>query len=268
MSNRLKLINVTPEIARGWLTFNTNNARKLSKSVVDVYASDMAEGRWNECSDIICFSGGNLINGQHRLSAVVQSGVTVPFYVHMDWHGEVFDAHRRRSISALLSIKGIPRAQYVASMLTLWDISKECTVATSTAHVGQSQARLDYLYSQMQEQASFAASLTFPVQPSAFHCAYLKLLMSGCDQESVKAFSHDITIGNGLRGNPARELHRRVTARLSKTETRSRISAIVIQAWNNCAKGVEVTKIFIPESGTLIQKPIVAVYNGIERCEL
>lgn len=264
MNSGIQLISVTPEIAKGWLVFNTNNARKISKGVVDLYASDMANGRWNVCNDIICFKQGVLVNGQHRLQAVVQSGVTVPFFVHMDWDGQVFDAHRRRSISTLLGIKGIPRANFVTSMLTLWNDSKECTIAVATSRVGQSQALIEELFLQLEDNAVFASSLSAPVQPSAFHCAYLKLLQCGVDRDSVKRFAHDITLGNGLRGNPVRELHRKVTGRLDKTEARGRISAIVIQAWNNAARGASVQKIYIPDHGSKIQQPVVAEYLGAE----
>ena len=264
LNQTIQLINVTPQVAAGWLEYNTANARQVSKATVEVYAKDMANGNWSPCNDVICFKDGVLINGQHRLHAVILSGVACQFFVSFDWQGEVFDAHRRRSLSALLSMKGLSNAQRIASLLTLWDISEGCTVAVQSACVGLSQARVEALYNQYEEAATFAASLTTPVQPSAFHCAYMRMCLAGIDKESIEQFSHDVTLGNGLRGHPARELHRKVTTGLTIRDTRSRISAIVIQAWNNCAKGVTVRQIFIPENGKPIPAPIVATYRGVE----
>lgn len=73
---------VTPAVAQEWLdTYNVLN-RKLKPRVVAMYARDMANGDWVFNGDTIRFdTDGNLLDGQHRLHAVVQSGVTVPMLV-------------------------------------------------------------------------------------------------------------------------------------------------------------------------------------------
>jgi hypothetical protein len=77
-------ITVTPAIAEEWLTRNTTN-RKLREGVVEKYARDMLEGRWSRNPQpIIWYDDTKLADGQHRLWAVVISGVTVEFFVHWD----------------------------------------------------------------------------------------------------------------------------------------------------------------------------------------
>lgn len=72
---------VTPEIATRWLASNTFN-RKLRPAKVARYASDMAAGRWTVDASMICFdTQGRLMNGQHRLHAIVASGASIPFVV-------------------------------------------------------------------------------------------------------------------------------------------------------------------------------------------
>ena len=72
---------ITPEIAERWLKKNGVN-RKLRDRIVAKYAEDMKAGRWLPSNDAICFGvDGKLYNGQHRLSAIILSGVTVTLLV-------------------------------------------------------------------------------------------------------------------------------------------------------------------------------------------
>jgi hypothetical protein len=77
----MKLVNVTPEMAREWLENNLKN-RPLRGDKVKAHARDMRNEQWRMVGDPIRIdTKGNLADGQHRLSAVVESGVTVPFWV-------------------------------------------------------------------------------------------------------------------------------------------------------------------------------------------
>lgn len=75
-------VKVTPELAQDWINRNTGN-RKLREGVVEKYARDMLDGRWTKNPQPIMFyEDGELADGQHRLWAVVISGVTIEFFVH------------------------------------------------------------------------------------------------------------------------------------------------------------------------------------------
>jgi len=72
---------VTPELARAWLSSNTDN-RPIKATQVNRLAEDMRLGRWTLTPDAISFDiNGTITNGQHRLAAIVQSGVTVTVMV-------------------------------------------------------------------------------------------------------------------------------------------------------------------------------------------
>ena len=69
---------ISPKLAQQMLAANTQN-RPLRDAATDLMAKDMAEGRWHLNGESIIFSSdGVLTDGQHRLTAVVRSGVTVP----------------------------------------------------------------------------------------------------------------------------------------------------------------------------------------------
>ncbi len=84
-------VDVTPDLAEHWLTYNRRN-RSLRANQVLSFASDMSEGRWRfEGSPIKFDLSGQLIDGQHRLHAVTLSGVTIRMLVVVDVDGEVMD---------------------------------------------------------------------------------------------------------------------------------------------------------------------------------
>jgi len=73
---------ITPDMAQEYLKFNTENYRSLSKDRVISYASDMKNGRWQFNGESIKFSeNGQLIDGQHRLQAIIRAGVPVDMLV-------------------------------------------------------------------------------------------------------------------------------------------------------------------------------------------
>jgi len=74
--------NIQPEKAKEYLEKNICN-RPLQTLTVNRYAFDMQNNNWNaDAIDPINFScDGNLLNGQHRLNAVVKSGKTIKFLV-------------------------------------------------------------------------------------------------------------------------------------------------------------------------------------------
>lgn len=84
------LVQVTPHIAKKWLHNNTMN-RAPSNGVIKKYARAMEKGEWKITPDFISFAkDGTLLNGQHRLMAVVESGVTVDMCIATDVEKDSF----------------------------------------------------------------------------------------------------------------------------------------------------------------------------------
>lgn len=97
---------ITPEIAAKIMENNTGN-RSLSRGTVRAYAQDMIHGNWssNVGSAISIDRDGILRDGQHRLAAVIESGVSVWMWVcrNVDHYG-VYDNNRKRSNSDQIAI--------------------------------------------------------------------------------------------------------------------------------------------------------------------
>jgi hypothetical protein len=78
-------------MARAWFERNVINHRGIRPSVVDAYARDMKAGRWVLNGDPIRFDqDGNLIDGQHRLLAIIQAEVPITSFVGRDLGDEAF----------------------------------------------------------------------------------------------------------------------------------------------------------------------------------
>lgn len=82
----IETVLVTPELAEEWLSRNYQLNRTINWVKVREYAGDMESGRWNEtiANPIRFTKDGTLIDGQQRLSAVVESGCSILMYVQKD----------------------------------------------------------------------------------------------------------------------------------------------------------------------------------------
>lgn len=91
--NLLKqLIKVTPTLAEHLLAYHNADNKHPRKSIVERYANDMAAGRWQHSMQGFLFANDGmecrqcrkriiLIDGQHRLCAIVKSQVTIEMFV-------------------------------------------------------------------------------------------------------------------------------------------------------------------------------------------
>lgn len=81
---------VSPAIAKLYLQFNTAN-RPVKKSHVKFLSGAMSRGEWTLNGESIKFDAdGNLIDGQHRLLALVAAGCSVPMLVVRNLPSESF----------------------------------------------------------------------------------------------------------------------------------------------------------------------------------
>src|SRR5439155_25117462 len=103
------VVDVDPATASAWLQRNLHN-RHLREEAVSSMARDMAAGRWQYTGEAVKFSkAGNLLDGQHRLAAVVKSETTIPILVVPglpDSAQEVIDTGAKRTASDVLYLSG------------------------------------------------------------------------------------------------------------------------------------------------------------------
>lgn len=129
---------ITPEIAKAFLLKNTAN-RSLRPIAVSEYAAEMKTGGWVLGCDAIGFDrNGTLINGQHRLNALIKSGLSAEFIVARNLPDKSIDAldiGKRRMLHERLTIAGNKlnaRQTNICSLLiTPWSSNYFVRVKTS-----------------------------------------------------------------------------------------------------------------------------------------
>lgn len=110
---------VGPAEAKALLEKNDVN-RRLRPRQVAAYAEDMREGLWGETGEPIQVSRtGRLLNGQHRLNAVIDADVTLEllFVTGLpDQSQKLMDSGAGRTASDALNMDGVHNASYTASI--------------------------------------------------------------------------------------------------------------------------------------------------------
>jgi hypothetical protein len=113
---------ITPAKAEEMLEANTTN-RPLSRSVVKSFAEAMARGDWMVTHQGIAFDvNGQLVDGQHRLAAVIESDLAVEMTVFTEVEEgtfDVLDTGRRRNAADVLAIEGEKSSSTLAAMVRI-----------------------------------------------------------------------------------------------------------------------------------------------------
>lgn len=117
-------IKFSPELAKKALDFHTDEKnRRHYERLSDRYAGAMERGEWQYNGESIKFTKeGKLIDGQHRLRAILKSNATIPLMVVLDLQPEAFhtiDTGRARSASDILAIRGERNCVLLAASLRL-----------------------------------------------------------------------------------------------------------------------------------------------------
>jgi len=106
----VRMVLVTPDMAREWLLFNTGN-RKIQKNHIDIIKRDILNGNWMMNAQPICFTDDpenpqsneppRLLNGQHRLHAIIAADVPIEIPIATgipDAAFATFDTHAKRTV--------------------------------------------------------------------------------------------------------------------------------------------------------------------------
>jgi hypothetical protein len=106
----VKIEVITPEIAKEYLQKNTENYRYLNRNRVISYARDIELGKWEFNGESIKFNkSGILVDGQHRLAAIVKANVPVKMLVVYDVDDDVkiYDIAQARTITQIAKASGL-----------------------------------------------------------------------------------------------------------------------------------------------------------------
>lgn len=241
---------IDPHTAKDLLGGNTHN-RNLRGRVVDSYAADMRAGAWQQNGESIKIAeDGTIVDGQHRLHAIVESGVTVPMFVVRGLPMEaqdVIDTGAKRTFADALKLRKETNYNMLAAVtrrVDLWQrgvrTTKSNFVPTNTQLLATLERHPDI---RVAAEAAVSIRHHIPIQGSVVGiCYWLFSNLEVKDQEEAARLAEDVPFfferlsdGAELATNHPIYVLRRTA--IENMTSKSRINEIVmtayvIKAWN------------------------------------
>lgn len=241
----IEVVNVTPALAEEWLAKNTHN-RRLRETRVNRYATDMANGDWRWNGESIKFSKAEtILDGQHRLHAVIRADVTIPMAVVRgldDEAQETVDGGIPRAFHDVLALRGevdAPALAAIVRKVASWEEGSRKRLDGSQFSTAELLRCLDVhpeLRSFTREARRCATGCNLP--GSVLGLAWW--VFDQVDDEDATFFFERLADGQGLvKGDPIYELRRTLSDRQGIRQERRQMFmlAFTIKAWNAYREG-------------------------------
>lgn len=261
MSNQLisRVETITPVLAEEYLRHNKKN-RQLRKNLVSYYAKQMKDGQWMLNGEGIIFNEeGILVDGQHRLAAVAESGVNVEMLVVRNADKDSFstiDSGLSRKTSDIFFVKGIPNGTNISSIISRyfkltinWTLSTRVTSRKGSNTCSRQDLLNEYSKDEdfWQEIMRFAKSCykSLRIMSTCDVGAYTAYLIKvkGHDRDKVYNFFDEV-LKKDIPINPMLAAYRRrlMNDRLATTHMSGMYrQQLLIKVWNYYVEGKTTT---------------------------
>jgi hypothetical protein len=248
-----EILDVTPEQAAEWLKKNVCN-RRLTESAVALYARDMTEGRWMLNGEAIQIAvDGTLLNGQHRLWAIVRAGIPVKMLVIFNLPlktQETMDAGKKRTHTDNLTLRGETHSKALAAIarrVTLWERGdRSFREAVSFGELSETMEK----YPELRRSAEIGERVhrSFkPLSPSVLGTSHF--LLHQVSAEDTPWFFGAIETGAKLdESSPVLTLRERVRSDRDQGIRVKDVRAIgyIVRAWNAHRRGKPLSRMVHP----------------------
>jgi len=259
---KAELKTITPEWAKKILNEKNTGNRTMRRLHVDSLAKEISKGRWKVTGDTICLYGDRLIDGQHRLAAVVQSGIAIQAFVIDGLPSDVFDTKdigKRRSAADTLGVRGEQNACRLAASLVMIDKYMTSRVDKSVTYSNTEIEELLEKYPEVRSSLQITYGNKGLLTPSVLDsCHYL---FSKKDLLLANEFVEKVMRGTGLQeGEPWYVLRERLVKNsLSKAKLQKPyLMALCIKAWNFARLGKSVRCLRWREEGNATESfPVI-----------
>lgn len=258
---RASVENITPERAAEMLRHNDHN-RKLSDAVAKRYADEMTRGAWLDNGSAIVLNGTLLLDGQHRLAAVVRSGIAREFVVVRDVSPSAFatiDTGSVRRLKDVLSIEKEESANVLAAALNSHRAYTSHGSLVTTGSYGRLTyaEMLEYHRSNPQVRRSVDYVIGLKGKPLVGKglLAALHALFSMKDPRTADDFVYKFVSGSGLvDDDPVKTIRDRFIENETSRHGAGKLTPVMrgtalIQAWNAVRGGYPVKRIQVLERG-------------------
>jgi hypothetical protein len=238
---------IDPEQAMEYLSKMPTN-RSLSQGRVNQMARAMMVGDWHEDegSPIRFDKEGNLLDGQHRLWAIVESKTTWMFHIKRGLDPEVLwvlDTGRPRSLIDMLKMRGEKYCGNLGGAISFLFAYENIGVLTTNRDLRPSVLEaLTFLdmHPGLRESAGKAYPVRSAVGGGGARWTAIHYIFSGIDAEDCEDFFEKVATGEGLsKTDSIWHLRRKCVAVRSSLRvwTDMEFTALIIKAWNSYRAG-------------------------------
>jgi hypothetical protein len=256
----MKVETITPKLAEKWMAANTGN-RPLRRALVGRYAEVIRRGQWELNGESIKFDeDGKLLDGQHRLAAIVEANKAVKSYIVRDLPRKVFDTldnGEKRTGADVFSLRGEKNGATLASAIRLLLVYKEYggfqrnqkTAFITTRDLIEGVEK----YPKLRESVDFIRSyrnLYTILAPSP--ASFLHYIFAEIDRREADNFFSSLASGAGLaEGSLLLNLRNKLIDMIRHTgQGRVETIAICIKAWNAHTTAMKFKKLRMGEAQT------------------
>ena len=254
---RTSVERITPGMAKVMLGSNTNN-RMLRKPRVRHYAEQMKRGQWQSTGESIKFAvDGTLLDGQHRLQAIIESNIPVDMLIVRDLDLSTFkviDSGLTRSPGDALQIAGVSFASHKASaarMLIAIESGIGCENEAHTSELITKTDITDYIINnrELMEAAHSAARKVYKTCRGSLAAWMTLYVMIARKHSQVDAELFLESVSSGINmdaGDPRLALRTWAIRRSATTTKRAEHIQAYTRAWNAYHKGEEMHVLRLP----------------------
>lgn len=237
---------ISPKKAKEYLAKNIRN-RHIRQNAVIEYAIDMQNGKWRETPEGIVFDmNDHLIDGQHRLEAIVLADVTVRMFV---WRGfppdtqDILGRGRVRTNGDQLALHGYQNANLTAACCNV--IAQLCVPAKQKLSWASAQAVLRIYKAEI--EAAIAGRSMVKKMNSSVVIGTVAFMMKA-EFAKIQEFYKLLTTGEGIYRNgptsPAYAINTMIMSTvLEGPAARERIICAILNAGKRFVEGEELVLI-------------------------
>lgn len=207
---KLEIVTMTPDQALEILASNTSN-RRMRKSVVTRYSRAIKAGQWKLTQQGVAISrDGVLLDGQHRLAAIIEAEIPVPMVVATDCDPSIFsvlDTGATRLASDVLHVNGGTNTVACAAGLKNYILFQRHPerIWTGGNLILPSHSDIAEIHSERIDEVAFASSVSSATytlcrhtNKSALVAFVLLAIDAGYDRRLIESFCNKIGSGAGL----------------------------------------------------------------------
>lgn len=257
---------ITPQIAKTYLKSNSDKQRCVNRAHIDFLTDQILKGQWVVNGDSIRFDGdGNLIDGQHRLNAIIKANMPIESVVIRELPQiaiYTIDKCRVRSVSDTLKVNNVKNNALVSTVIRSYHSFKKyrqpragfeylklSSIDCVDEYINNKQLYDDILAVVIRGYKSCRAV----TQSVAGGLMLLLINDRGCDKDYVLKWFNDLYNGTCLSQSSIDLRNLLINDKITKKNRATEIYIYFAKAWNNDITGKHTKRLKVGPTETDIE---------------